>query len=81
MPSIRLNKNDETFVEELVKSGVYGSADEMISAGLGKLREQDSETQRLLIQEGIDDIEAGRFHVYEIAEQFLADIRLTTDDD
>ena len=81
MPSIRLNKNDETFVEELVKSGVYGSADEMISAGLGNLREQDSETLRLLIQEGIDDIEAGRFHVYEIAEQFLADIRLTTDDD
>ncbi len=81
MPPIRLNKNDETFVDEQVKSGVYGSAEEMISAGLGKLREQDSETLRLLIQEGIDDIEAGRFHIYETAEQFLADIRPTADDD
>lgn len=80
MPNIQLNKRDEKFVEKQINSGLYGSADEVVTAGLRLLRERDEADLRMLIQEGIDDVEAGRVHTYESAEEFLADLQRAEND-
>lgn len=80
MPNIQLNKRDEKFVEKQISSGLYGSADEVVTAGLRLLRERDEADLRMLIQEGIDDVEAGRVCTYESAEEFLADLQRAEND-
>ena len=59
MSNIQLSKQDAEFVEEQMNSGLYESADAVVTAGLALLREQEEATLRELIQEGIDDVEAG----------------------
>ncbi|NKN37986.1 type II toxin-antitoxin system ParD family antitoxin [Agrobacterium sp. a22-2] len=81
MSNVRLNKKDGLFVEHLLEAGTYETAEDMVSAGLDLLREQENDTLRMLIQEGIDDIEAGRYHVYDSAEEMLADIRKSEKED
>lgn len=81
MSNVRLNKKDGLFVEQHLEAGTYETAEDMVSAGLDLLREQENDTLRMLIQEGIDDIEAGRYHVYESAEDMLADIRKSEKED
>lgn len=80
MPSIQLSKQDAEFVEEQMNSGLYESADAVVTAGLALLREQEEATLRVLIQEGIDDVEAGRVHTYENAEAFLDDMKRVFED-
>ncbi|KQW31017.1 addiction module antitoxin [Rhizobium sp. Root274] len=80
MPSIQLSQQDAEFVEEQMNSGLYESADAVVTAGLALLRERDEATLRMLIQEGIDDVEAGRVHTYENAEAFLADMKRMFED-
>ncbi|RYC17789.1 type II toxin-antitoxin system ParD family antitoxin [Ciceribacter ferrooxidans] len=80
MPNIQLNKRDEKFVEKQISSGLYDSAEEVVTAGLRLLRERDEADLRMLIQEGVDDVEAGRVHTYESAEEFLADLQRAEND-
>jgi antitoxin ParD1/3/4 len=77
MAEIQLSEQDKAFVEDLVNNRVYKSADEVVAAGLRLLGSEEGkfvELQRL-IQEGLDDVEAGRVHRYESAEDMLADIK------
>ena len=57
----------DQFIEERVKSGDFQNASEVVRAGLRLLKRQAEEDAAKLerfsklVQEGIDDIEAGRF--------------------
>jgi antitoxin ParD1/3/4 len=70
--NIQLSKQDAEFVEEQMNSGLYDSADAVVTAGLALLREQEEATLRMLIQEGIDDVEAGRVMSFDSAEELTA---------
>jgi antitoxin ParD1/3/4 len=72
VPSIQLSKQDAEFVEEQMKSGLYESADAVVTAALALLREQEEATLRVLIQEGIDDVEAGRVMSFNSADELTA---------
>lgn len=74
MTEIHLNDKQKAFIEEQVNSGRFGNADEVIAAALETLRQAD-ENLRKLIQEGLDDMDAGRVHRYEDEDEFLADIK------
>lgn len=76
MTEIHLSDKDKAFIEEQVKAGVYKDADEVVAAGLRLLGSEEGELQELrrLIQEGIDDVEAGRVMQFESAEELTAHI-------
>lgn len=77
MPEIHLSEQDEKFIEEQVAAGVYSDADAVIHASLQLLSSDEGKRAalQLLIQEGIDDAEAGRVHRYASQDEFLADIK------
>ena len=65
--NISLTDNLDQFVEERVQSGEYQNASEVVRAAL-RLLKTDAEVQaiklerlRSLIQEGVDDLAAGRY--------------------
>lgn len=64
MDDIHLSDEDRRFVEANVRNGSYRDASDVIHAGLQSL--QREAVLRRLIQEGEDDIAAGRF--YEFGE-------------
>ncbi|SIQ51599.1 antitoxin ParD1/3/4 [Rhizobium sp. RU33A] len=72
MRNIQLSKQDAEFVEEQMNSGLYESVDAVVTAGLALLREQEEAILRELIQEGIDDVEAGRVMSFDSAEELTA---------
>lgn len=77
MTEIHLSEDDRAFVQDLVDNRVYKNADEVVAAGLRLLGSEEGkfvELQRL-IQEGLDDVAAGRVHIYGSGEEFLADIK------
>ena len=57
----------DRFIDERVDSGDYQNASEVVRAGLRLLKQQTEEDRqrlerlRALIQEGVDDMEAGRY--------------------
>ncbi len=59
------------FVEDQVASGAYPDANAVVRAGLDRLRDdQRAEAAKIerfkgLVQEGLDDIEAGRFETVD----------------
>lgn len=55
-----------------MNSGLYDSADAVVTAGLALLREQEKVTLRKLIQEGMDDVEAGHVMSFDSAEELTA---------
>lgn len=55
-----------------MNSGLYDSADAVVTAGLALLRQQEEATLRMLIQEGMDDVEAGRVMSFDSAEELTA---------
>ncbi|MDO3441441.1 type II toxin-antitoxin system ParD family antitoxin [Agrobacterium sp. V1] len=77
MPEIHLSEQDEKFIEEQVAAGIYSDADAVIHAGLQLLSSEEGKRAalQLLIQEGIDDAEAGRVHRYVSQDEFLSDIK------
>ncbi|AUC09382.1 MULTISPECIES: type II toxin-antitoxin system ParD family antitoxin [Agrobacterium] len=77
MPEIHLSEQDEKFIEEQVAAGVYSDADAVISAGLRLLGSDEGKKAalKLLLQEGIDDADAGRVHSYRSRDAFLSDIK------
>ncbi len=76
MTEIHLSEQDRAFIQEQVSAGRYKDADSvaaglrLLGSGEGKL----AELQRL-IQEGLDDVDAGRVHYYETGEGLLNDIK------
>jgi putative addiction module CopG family antidote len=69
--SVILPEPPEAFAEAEVASGAYPDADAVLAAAVGLLqREQRREAAKVerfktLIQEGLDDLEAGRFEVVD----------------
>jgi antitoxin ParD1/3/4 len=77
MTEIHLSDEDRDFIEEQVKAGIYKDVDEVVAAGLRLLGSKEGKLVELqrLIQEGIDDVEAGRVHQYASGEDLLNDIK------
>jgi antitoxin ParD1/3/4 len=69
MAIIHLDETEKAFIQEQVQSGSYKDADEVVRAGLRLHRKREE-----LIKEGEDDLEAGRFHTYDSAEEILQDM-------
>ncbi|MEM6711760.1 MAG: type II toxin-antitoxin system ParD family antitoxin [Pseudomonadota bacterium] len=68
--SADLGKPLEEFVEELVKSGRYGSKSEVLREGIRLVQEREAKLAefKAKIQEGVDAIERG--DVYDLDEVF-----------
>ncbi|WP_105385733.1 type II toxin-antitoxin system ParD family antitoxin [Neorhizobium alkalisoli] len=79
MTEIHLSDKDKAFIEEQVKAGVYKDANEAVAVGLRQLQAK-TEMLKRLIQEGLDDVEAGRVHSYASAEEFSNDIKRMADE-
>lgn len=67
MISAELGKPLESYVQELVSSGRYGSKSEVLREGVRMIQEQETQQEALkaLIMQGMADIEAGRTHTAE----------------
>ncbi len=76
MTEIHLSDEHKAFIEEQVKDGRYGSAEEVVAAGLRLLGSDEGKIEELrrLIQEGIDDVDAGRVVEFASAEDMTAHI-------
>jgi antitoxin ParD1/3/4 len=76
MTEIHLSDDDKAFIEEQLRDGQYKSADDVIAAGLRLLGSEEGQIQQLrhLIQQGVDDIDAGRVVTFESAEEMTAHI-------
>ena len=77
MTEIHLSEEHEAFVTELVKAGHYKDIASAVAGGLRLLQQKDEQffTLQKQIQEGLDDVEAGRVYRYESAEDMLRDIQ------
>lgn len=76
MTEIHLSEQDQKFIDEQVKFGAYKDADAVIHAGLALMGSKEGryvELQRL-IQEGLEDVEAGRVVEFSSEEEFTAHI-------
>jgi len=65
---ISLDADQDRFVEEQVRAGVYADAEAVVRTALDRLREDEAakeERYRVKIQEGLDDLAAGRSVVVE----------------
>ncbi|WP_244483795.1 type II toxin-antitoxin system ParD family antitoxin [Rhizobium sp. Root482] len=75
LSDIQLTEEDRAFVEERVGNGPYKTANDVVHAGLQSLQHAEAELKRL-IQEGEDDIAAGRFYDFsesdDLAEFIIA---------
>ena len=78
--NINLTDALDRFVAEKISSGAYQNASEVARAGLRLLQADEAERAAKLarlkaeIQKGIDDIEAGRYTVYDDPKEFFDDI-------
>jgi antitoxin ParD1/3/4 len=79
MTEIHLSEKQQAFIAAQVEAGVYKDANEVVAAGLHLLREE-TEALKQMIQEGLDDVEAGRVHSYASAEELSNDIRRMADE-
>ncbi len=73
MQRVNLGKPYEEYIKRLVESGYYASASEVLRDALRLKMEQNElwkwERLNQLIQEGLDDVEAGR--VYEFNQELM----------
>ena len=62
MISADLGKNLESYVQELVEGGRYGSKSEVLREGIRLIQERETQQEALkaLVMQGMADIEAGR---------------------
>ncbi|MGE7369959.1 type II toxin-antitoxin system ParD family antitoxin [Neorhizobium sp. NPDC001467] len=76
MTEIHLSEQDQDFITEQLKDGQYRNAEEVIAAGLRLLGSEEGQIQELrhLIQQGIDDIDAGRVMTFADADELTAHI-------
>jgi antitoxin ParD1/3/4 len=66
--SVNLGEQLEAFITEAVKRGRYGSRSEVLREGVRLVQEREAAWTRLEaeIQEGLDDIDAGRTEDLEV---------------
>jgi antitoxin ParD1/3/4 len=66
----------DAIIERQLAKGTYGTADEVVRAGVRVLEEQEAELEELrtLIDEGDAAIAAGEVHRYANAAELTADI-------
>lgn len=59
---VELTEREERIIESKMKTGRYKSPAEVVSAALGMIstKPESIEEMRAMIQEGVDDIKAGR---------------------
>jgi antitoxin ParD1/3/4 len=74
---IHLSEQDLAFIEEQVKAGTYENADAVVAAGLRLLDGSHGKLVELqrLIQEGLDNLEAGRVVEFASGEELVAEIK------
>jgi antitoxin ParD1/3/4 len=77
MPEIHLSEEHDAFLTGLVEAGFYRDVASAVAGGLRLLQQKDEQffTLQKLIQEGLDDVEAGRVYRYGSAEEMLKDIK------
>ncbi len=79
--NVVITDHQATLVEELVSTGRYQNAGEVLREGLRLVEERETEHARKLkelraaVQVGIDDIEAGRFTTFESPKALADDLR------
>ncbi|MDX3927287.1 MAG: type II toxin-antitoxin system ParD family antitoxin [Shinella sp.] len=75
--SFVIGEHFESFIDKQVESGRFNNASEVVRAGLRLLERDETKLAELkrLIQEGEDDIAAGRVYTYSSAEELLDDIK------
>lgn len=65
--NVSLSQQQADFIRKVIKSGRYQNVSEVMRAGLEVLSEQDKERRarlaalRKLVQEGVNDLDEGRF--------------------
>jgi len=73
MQRVNLGKPYEEYIKRLVESGYYASASEVLRDALRTKMEQNESWKKerflQLVQEGLDDVEAGR--VYQFNEELM----------
>lgn len=62
--SVKLGDRLESYVDELVQKGRYGSRSEVLREGVRLIHERESwlEMVRVQVDEGLADVDAGRVH-------------------
>ncbi len=74
---ISLDADQDRFVEEQVRLGVYADAETAVRTTLDRLREDEAlreERSRAKVQEGLDDLAAGRVVVIDDVAGWLEEI-------
>lgn len=81
LQNIAITSQQAAFIEQLVSSGEYKNASEVLTKGLHLLEEHLAEQAAKLevlraeIQKGIDDIEAGRYTTFNSAKELADNFR------
>ena len=76
MTDIHLSDSDRAFIDEQVEAGIYKNADEAVAVGLRLLDSKEGKLVELqrLIQQGYDDVEAGRVMAFASGEELTGHI-------
>ena len=83
--NVVLTEHQASLVEQLVTSGRYQNASEVLREGLRLVEQREAEDAcrlealRSAVQVGIADIEAGRFKTFEAKESLRAHLKFITD--
>lgn len=82
--NVVLTDHQATLVEQLVTSGRYQNASEVLREGLRLVEQREAEDAyrlealRSAVQLGIADVEAGRFKTFDSKESLRAHLELVT---
>lgn len=82
--NVVLTDHQATFVEELVTSGRYQNASEVLREGLRLVEQREAENAyrlealRTAVQAGTADIEAGRFKTFDTPESLRLHLQSVT---
>ena len=83
--NVVLTDRQAKFVENMVSSGRYQNASEVMREGLRLIERQEAENAAKLkalrdaVQLGIDDIEAGRYQMFDSFDDLADHLRKITD--
>jgi antitoxin ParD1/3/4 len=84
--NVVLTNHQASFVEQLVSSGRYQNASEVLREGLRLVEQREAEDAsrlealRSAVKVGIDDIDAGRFKTFDTAASLRTHLRSITAD-
>lgn len=73
--NVVLTDHHEKVIEELVRSGRYQNASEVLREGVRLVEKREAEDKARLeafkaaVQVGLDDLEAGRYYEFDTAEE------------